>query len=352
MAKLGEGDARWIVADRQDGTNVHNWHWAEKDVLPWSRSRLTELLGGLTLAKNDASGLEATTSTEVTCQGEAVINNRKNKLIAAYELELKGGWSGILMGANGSKSEVNGLWKVPYLAEENADEDPEILFSTASEGGAMQKAKAALQKSGKPAILQQVKMFVREFAAGGPAAPGAAQLSPAAKQPVESTSPAAADISQLQKQEKKAAKPAASKSRSNFESTEKFYAGAKDIYNCFTDSKCISAYTQSPSTVTLGEGGEFQMFGGNVVGKYLMLKPSTEILMEWRFRNWKEEDVSKVHIVLEEPSQGTTILKLTHTGIPEEDSFGNGNVLETTTSGWKQQIFHKIRAVFGYGLGL
>lgn len=99
------------------------------------------------------------------------------------------------------------------------------------------------------AILQQVKMFVREFAAGGPAAPGAAQLSPAAKQPVESTSPAAADISQLQKQEKKAAKPAASKSRSNFESTEKFYAGAKDIYNCFTDSKCISAYTQSPSTV-------------------------------------------------------------------------------------------------------
>jgi len=38
------------------------------------------------------------------------------------------------------------------------------------------------------------------------------------------------------------------------------------------------------------------MFGGNVVGKYLMLKPSTEILMEWRFRNWKEEDVSKVRI--------------------------------------------------------
>ena len=45
MAKLGEGDARWIVADRQDGTNVHNWHWAEKDVLPWSKSRLAELLG-------------------------------------------------------------------------------------------------------------------------------------------------------------------------------------------------------------------------------------------------------------------------------------------------------------------
>jgi len=68
--------------------------------------------------------------------------------------------------------------------------------------------------------------------------------------------------------------------------------------------------------------------------------------------NLKIPSCLQVHIVLEEPSQGTTILKLTHTGIPEEDSFGNGNVLETTTSGWKQQIFHKIRAVFGYGLGL
>ena len=60
----------------------------------------------------------------------------------------------------------------------------------------------------------------------------------------------------------------------------------------------------------------------------------------------------QVHIILEEPEEGTTILTIKHTQIPEEDSFGNGDVLQTTTSGWKMQIFHKIRAVFGYGLGL
>ncbi len=27
MAKVGEGDARWIVEDRKDGTNVSGWHW-------------------------------------------------------------------------------------------------------------------------------------------------------------------------------------------------------------------------------------------------------------------------------------------------------------------------------------
>ena len=45
MAKIGEGDARWIVSERQDGTNVHNWHWSEKDVMPWARQRFSELLG-------------------------------------------------------------------------------------------------------------------------------------------------------------------------------------------------------------------------------------------------------------------------------------------------------------------
>jgi hypothetical protein len=27
MAKWGEGDPRWIVEDRADGTNADNWHW-------------------------------------------------------------------------------------------------------------------------------------------------------------------------------------------------------------------------------------------------------------------------------------------------------------------------------------
>ena len=32
MAKLGEGDDRWIVKEREDGANVNNWHWTSKNV--------------------------------------------------------------------------------------------------------------------------------------------------------------------------------------------------------------------------------------------------------------------------------------------------------------------------------
>ena len=97
------------------------------------------------------------------------------------------------------------------------------------------------------AILKQIKVFVKELAAGGPAARGGADsFTPAKKQPVNTTAETATGSSQPQTQEKKSS---ASKSRSKFETMEKFYARAKDIYACFTDEKGISAYTQSPSKV-------------------------------------------------------------------------------------------------------
>ena len=59
MAKVGEGDARWIVAERADGTNVNAWHWQERDVLPWAKRRLQELLGKAL----DALAVHFTTAT-------------------------------------------------------------------------------------------------------------------------------------------------------------------------------------------------------------------------------------------------------------------------------------------------
>ena len=51
--------------------------------------------GGVKLASS-VEGLEASISGSIEVEGDAVINNRKNKLIPAYELEIKGGWTGML----------------------------------------------------------------------------------------------------------------------------------------------------------------------------------------------------------------------------------------------------------------
>lgn len=85
-------------------------------------------------------------------------------------------------------------------------------------------------------------------------------------------------------------------------------------------------------------------------------------------------------MTFDEPEPGVTIIRLTQTEVPEEDRlfiyflfsvflseifstfclssymnaifcrYGNSTVVENTERGWKDLIFHKIRAVFGFGI--
>ena len=121
MAKFGEGDPKWIVAELGDaGRNVNNWHWTEKDVLAWSKTRIGELVGSLTLLSQ--SGTTAKTQ-QPTVEGEAFLTNRKGKLIPSYELQVKIPFE-VLGSSNGSKG--MGSVEVPYLAEENYGESHEV----------------------------------------------------------------------------------------------------------------------------------------------------------------------------------------------------------------------------------
>lgn len=61
--------------------------------LPAEQS-FTCMSGKLDLTANN-SELAASTSDDVEVSGEAVINNRKKKMIAIYELDLSGKWSGM-----------------------------------------------------------------------------------------------------------------------------------------------------------------------------------------------------------------------------------------------------------------
>jgi hypothetical protein len=57
MAKWGEGDSRWIVDERRDGTNINGWHWEVRARRARSRSnrRLTTRV-----ASNDDDDRNAT----------------------------------------------------------------------------------------------------------------------------------------------------------------------------------------------------------------------------------------------------------------------------------------------------
>ena len=84
MARIGEGDARWIVRDRADGTNVNAWHWTTKNVTKQATGRLEDALTNA--AFPPPNHLVKLASADVS--GDASINNRKGRTFLIYEFEV------------------------------------------------------------------------------------------------------------------------------------------------------------------------------------------------------------------------------------------------------------------------
>lgn len=103
------------------------------------------------------------------------------------------------------------------------------------------------------ALLDQIRIFVKEISHGGPAA--RTDSNGAAPSKSQTGVAKAADLMAKLQDKPEPAKEVKAKNNTGgkriFESKEKFYARAEDIYACFTDSQRVSAYTQSPSKVII-----------------------------------------------------------------------------------------------------
>ncbi|CAN1278086.1 Activator of 90 kDa heat shock protein ATPase homolog 1 [Linum perenne] len=343
MAKLGEGDKRWIVEERTDGTNVHNWHWAETDCLEWSRNLLTKLLSNLILLDGEGNLFIRTKKVEKV-DGESYVNIRKGKIIPGYELNVSVSWEGEAKDAEGkSLLKVDGSVEIPYISDENADEDPEIRVTVKDDGPIGRRLKEAMLAKGKPVIEEKVRVYVKTMAQGGPAkdeleAKKVAPKATTSKKEEASAAPA------VEKKEVKA------KGFKTISLTEKFSCRARDLFEILMDENRWKGFTQSNAKISKEVGGEFAIFDGSVTGSNVELQEGKLIVQKWRFGSWPDGIISTVRLTLEEPEAGMTIVKLTHTDIPEEDRYGNATVVENTERGWRDLIFHKIRAVFGFGI--
>lgn len=65
----------------------------EKNCTPWSVKYIQDAFKGQTLLESGSDTILCTDSVKV--EGDVTANNRKNKLIFLYELEVSIGWKGI-----------------------------------------------------------------------------------------------------------------------------------------------------------------------------------------------------------------------------------------------------------------
>lgn len=338
-------------------------HWEERNATEWSRERLHELFAQKQLVDGSKSsrGVHISCTGVSSLTGDAYVNQRKGKLIPAWEVELKLGYSASR--ADGSGSQCSGTVHLPYVADENADEDPEVKIlpgSNNDDSELAKLAKEALQREAIKTVISIVKHWESELQAGGPA--GAhAQSSAAQKAEVKRQQPSQQDTQSADGDgsSANATNTGTGRSIKGWESKsnrrngilclmEEFLCRPNDLYRCLTEADRIKSFSRADASVDAQAGGSFYMFDSNVHGTFIELEQDSKIVQKWRFSNWPSECYSDVKITFEEPEHGKTFLVLEQSNIPSSDAAGN-DTYESVEHGWRNLICQQIKKVFGFG---
>ena len=332
MAKVGEGDQRWIVKERDDGANCNNWHWSEKNLTGWSKEQLESLLvGALGLDEAGGKGWCKVTALE-KMTGDVTVQSRKQKKFPLYELEITLKWKGELWDADGKMlTEASGKVKIPDLSEETYD-DLEMSVTCDDEADAAKRPlKEAMRTAGAKRIREQCIAFVAKLKENI----NAGHEGTMSKRPPPSE--------RVNNQYVTASSESGKTSTVSLKYS--FNPPPHVMYDTLLDTDRIRGATASDATMSKDVGGKFVMFSGAVEGTNLALEPydaaagSATIKWQWRFNTWQPGAFSEVTIVLSD-KDGSTALELTQTGVPEDE-------LERTEKGWKGLLFDRLKAMLG-----
>lgn len=295
MAKLGEGDKRWIVEDRTDGTNVHNWHWAETNCLDWSRKFLEHLLCDKTLLSGEGN-LHIKIKKVEKLEGEAYVNVRKGKIIPGYELSLVVSYEAEARDSDGKSVllKTEGSVEVPYISDENAGEDPDMRITIKDDGPIGKTLKEAFVAKGKPFVFEKIREYVDAMAKGGPAKEDLEVKKVSVKKPGSESAAASNNTTATAVKEVKKKMEKRKEGFKTITMSEKFSCRARDLFEILMDENRWKGFTQSNARISKDVGGEFSIFDGSVTGKNLELQEGKLIVQQWRFGSWPDGIMSTV----------------------------------------------------------
>lgn len=102
-------------------------------------------------------------------------------------------------------------------------------------------------------------------------------------------------------------------------------APPEDVYIALTNEATMMLWTGAEAEVDARPDGEFSMWDGSIVGRFIALEPNDKIIQEWYFG--EQEEASIVTIKLHKDKKGTS-LEVRHSNIPDE-------AYEDIVAGWE-----------------
>eukprot|EP01132_Coremiostelium_polycephalum_P002670 gene2670-3313_t len=353
MAKVGEGDPRWLVENRADGRNVNNWHWTEKNCLGWTQEKLP-----LILQKEfyQSEKINIRVKSVPTIKGECTANNRKGKTFFLFELDIKALWQAEvkLPPSSTSSSEIDeeepvekkvfidGDFFIPTYDDET--EPPRVKVSITGDGSGdkevYNKVEAIVKKEGvefvKKAIAEYLVQLREYFSVKVVHSPNS---------PTTASTTTSADLQQKMNTTSSAGSPTTKPSTGNTKTLtlkEEFKASPMDSYDYFVNPDKIKVFTQSDCVFENKEGGKFSLYGGFITGTNQKLVPGSQLVQKWRMGSWPTDVYSTVTINFTVEDTPSTKVEIVQSGIPYEE-------YDKTLEGWKVNILDRLIRVFGLG---
>lgn len=100
---------------------------------------------------------------------------------------------------------------------------------------------------------------------------------------------------------------------------KKYYiipAPPDQVFLALTNEATFQLWSGDQADIQAEPGGEFSLWDGSIVGKFLELEPPNKIVQQWYFGDQPEESI--VTIKLHPHTQGTSV-ELRHTNIPDTE---------------------------------
>jgi len=337
MALWGKGDPRWIVEERPDAHNVNNWHWSEKDATEWSKKEIKRLMKEVVVRDENIG--KCYICDVKSCEGEATINNRKQKIITFYEFKLVCKWKGTLEGCD---IVYEGELEVPNLSEENDADELDVTVGFTKDQQKCDKLKELMRTKGAIKVQEALGKYMENLkkdCASTLQVPTKDTLKDSHK---TKSSEMKRDFQQTVVKKSNEEQQVGTKiSTKKLVMTVKFMCAVKDLYDALTTSNMISVWSRSSvkDDARVGEG--FSFFSGNVTGTYTRLVENKSVAMRWRQKSWPAAHHSNATIFLKQTESGVE-MKLEQTGVPQQS-------VEATKQGWHNYYWNPMKACFGFG---
>lgn len=314
--------------------NPNNWHWVDKNCLPWAQEYFTKHLTNVS-----SSGVVVDAVKSLT--GDCEVCQRKGKVISLYDLALT---------LTYKSDDHNGEITVPEIMYDT--EPQEYQFSL--DARVPENIRVIIRAEIVPKLRQLLSQFGKDLIQthGRDIQVGLDQVESTLTKEnanLDFMKPVIKEktlFNTTKKEESKALpKYAQGYNITSLHIKDEFNTTAEQLFQTLLDPQRVMAWTRAPVEGLPSWGAnlkncEFRLFGGGVECKVLEANVEKSVIY-WRLANWKAGHYVKITFTFKQ-GESQTDVEADLDGVPIGEE-------ETVEAQFKERYFHSWKVVFGFG---